>query len=138
VSSSPIDELLEALDKLDAPAAMKQMAADCRLLTVDGRRAEGTEAVRALLSDFLAQIHSTSHRVSAQWHQDNVWIAEVLADYELNDWMQMKDLPRAFVLHQGPGGIVELNVYGAHERPLIDHGHEHEGMHVGGRWVPPL
>jgi hypothetical protein len=138
VSESPIDQLLQAIDGLDADAAVSLLAPDGQLLVVDGRRASGTDGVSRLLHDFLGNLRSTSHRVIAQWHVDDVWIAEVHADYELKDYLQIKDLPRAFVLRAGPDGLREINVYGAHEHPLEEHRTGEEGIWVGGRWVPPL
>jgi hypothetical protein len=138
VSDSPIEQLLAAVDKLDLDAVMALLAPDVRFLAVDGRRAQGTQAVRELVADFINQLRSTSHRITAQWHQDDVWIAEVESTYELQDYLQLKALPRAFVLRMGPGGIVDLHVYGAHEQPLTEHRTGEEGMWVGGRWVPPL
>jgi SnoaL-like domain len=138
VTESPIDQLLGAIDELDVEAAMALSAPDCRLLTADGRRAEGTEAVRELLTDFLAAMRSTTHRITAQWHQQNVWIAEVEATYELEDLLKIGALPRAFVLREGPDGFVDLHVYGAHERPLTEHRSDEEEMRLGGRWIPPL
>jgi len=122
---------------LDEEAAIALMAPNCQMLAVDGRRAEGTAAVRELLSDFLARVLQTAHRISAQWHQDDVWIAEVEVTYELKDGPRLKRR-RAFVLRDGPDGFVELHVYGAHERPLADHRTGGEGMRIGGRWIPPL
>jgi hypothetical protein len=138
VNESPIDQLLGAVDQLDLDAAMALIAPDGRLLTPDGHRADGTAAVRALLSDFLVTVRSTTHRITAQWHQDNVWIAEVDATYVLNDGLQIKALPRAFVLRVGPDGIADLRVYGAHERPLTDHRTDQGGLRIGERWIPPL
>jgi SnoaL-like domain len=138
VSESPIDQFLAAIDKLDVEAAMSLAAPDCELLAVDGRRAKGTAAVRELLTDFLATLRLTTYRVTAQWHEDNVWIAEVEATYELNDGLRISALPRAFVLRGGPGGFLALHVYGAHEQPLSDHHTSEEGMRIGGRWIPPL
>jgi hypothetical protein len=138
LNGSPIDQLLSAMDELDVDAAMALMAADVRFLAVDGRRGEGKEAVRELVTDFVSTLRSTSHRITAQWHQDDAWIAEVESTYELQDYLQLKALPRAFVLRMGPDGIVELHVYGAHEQPLTEHRTGEEGMWVGGRWVPPL
>lgn len=138
MDESPIDQLLGAIDKLDVEAVMALSAPDIRILSADGRRAEGTEAVRELLTDFLATLRSTTHRITAHWHQDNVWIAEVEATYELKDWVRTGALPRAFVLRDGPDGFVDLRVYGAHERPLADHRTGEEGMRIGGRWIPPL
>ena len=73
-------------------------------LTADGRRGAGTEAVRELLNEFLAALRSTAHRVTAQWHLDDVWVAEVEADYELQDWLALKALPRVFILRMGEAG----------------------------------
>jgi hypothetical protein len=129
--------LLGAIDMLDVEAAIALMAPNCQMLAVDGRRAEGTAAVRELLADFLATILQTTHQISAQWHQDDVWIAEVEATYELKDQVRIRR-PRAFVLRDGPDGLVELHVYGAHERPLADRPTGEEGMRVGGQWIPPL
>jgi SnoaL-like domain len=132
VTDSPIDQLLRAIDRLDVEAVMALMAPECRLLTVDGRRAEGTAAARELLTDFLARLRSSTHRITDQWHLDNVWIAEVEATYELRDSLEMSALPRAFVARDGPDGLVDLHVYGAHERPLADHRTGDEGIRIGG------
>ncbi len=117
---------------------MALMAPDCRLLTVDGRRAAGKGAVRELLTDFVATVRSTTHTITAQWHQDNVWIAEVEATYELRDLLKISALPRAFVLREGQDGVAELHVYGAHESPLTEHPTGAEPMRLGGRWIAPL
>jgi hypothetical protein len=138
VSESRIDKLLEAVDRLDVDAAMSLVAADCRFLTADGRCAEGREAVRNLLADFLGTLRSASHRITAQWHQGDVWIAEVEATYVLEDWLKESGLRRAFFLREGPDGIEDLRVYGAHERPLTDHRTGEEGMWIANRWFPPL
>jgi hypothetical protein len=138
VNDSPIHRLLAAVDSLNVEAAIALVAPDCRMLAVDGTRANGSEAMRELLSGFFATLRSMRHRVTAQWHVDDVWIAEVDGSYELIDWLQLNALPRAFVLRDGPDGFVELRVYGAHERPLTDHRTGEEGMRVGERWIPPL
>jgi SnoaL-like domain len=138
VDDSVMDQLLRAIDTLDLEAAMALVAPDGLLLTVDGRRATGHDEVRRLLGDFLGALRSTAHHVTAQWHQDNVWIAEADATYELQDWLQLGPLPRAFILRDGPQGLVDVRVYGAHERPLTDHRSGDEGMFIGERWVPPL
>jgi hypothetical protein len=138
MDQSPIARLLAALDRLDVDAAMALVAPDGRLLAVDGRRAEVSDAVRDLLADFITKLRSTTHEITAEWHQDDVWIAEVEATYELQDWLQIKALPRAFVLREGPDGFVDLRIYGAHEHPLTEHRTGAEGMRVGGRWIPPL
>ena len=138
VSDSPIEAFLEALDRLELDAIMALMAPDVRVLVVDGRRAEGTDAVRQLFADFLGQLRATTHRITAHWHEDDVWIAEVDAGYELRDWLQLHGLPRAFIVRAGPDGVSELKAYGAHEHQLSNHPTGGNAMWVGGRWVPPL
>jgi hypothetical protein len=81
------------------------MAPDMRVLVVDGRRAVGTDAVRQLFADFLGQLRATSHRITAQRHEDDVWIWEVDASYESRDWLQLNGLPRAFILRAGTEGV---------------------------------
>jgi hypothetical protein len=138
VSQSPIERFLDAVDRLDVDAAMALMAPDARVLVADGRRAEGTQAVRQLFGDFLGQLRSTTHRIKAQWHQEDVWIAEVDASYELRDWLQLTGLPRAFVVRAGPDGVSELRAYGAHEHRLSERPTGETGTWVGGQWIPPL
>lgn len=138
VSQSPIEQVLEAIDELDLDRALAAFAPQASFLAVDGRRAEGAEAIRELVGGFLATLRSTSHRITAQWQVDGVWIAEVLGTYELKDWLQIKDLPRAFILRTGPEGVTALHAYGAHEHPLDEHDAGVHGMWVGGRLIPPL
>lgn len=130
--------MLEAVDKLDVDAASAMFSTDAQLLTADGRRAAGIDAVRDLIADYLSVLRSSSHRVTAVWHEDNVWIAEVEADYELRDYLELKALPRAFFIRDGPQGISQMHVYGAHEHPLADHPSGEGGMWIGERWIPPL
>jgi SnoaL-like domain len=138
VSESPIEQLLGAIDKRDVEGAMALMAPTCRMLAVDGRCVEGEAEVRGLLTEFVATVRSTTHRITAQWHQDDVWIAELEVSYELMDRLKISALPRACVLREGPDGVAELHFYGAHERQLSDHPAAEEGMRIGGRWIPPL
>ncbi len=138
VSESPVERLLDAIDRLDLEDMIALMAPDARVLVADGRHAEGTEAVRQLFGDFLGQLRSTTHRITAQWHQDDVWIAETDTSYELRDWLELTALPRVFIVRSGPEGVSELRAYGAHEQQLSDRPTGEEGMWVGGRWVPPL
>jgi hypothetical protein len=51
VTESPIEEFLDAVDRLELDAIMALMAPDVRVLVVCGRRAEGTDAVRQLFAD---------------------------------------------------------------------------------------
>jgi hypothetical protein len=138
MKDSPIEKLMEALDRLDVEGLLALMAPDGKLLTADGQRAEGRDAVREVLSGFVAGLRSTSYRVITQWHQDNVWIAEVEVSYELRDWLRLNAIPRAFFVYDGPDGIADMHVYGAHERPITEHRTGEAGMRLGGTWVPPL
>jgi hypothetical protein len=138
LSESPIEQLLVAIDKLDVDRAMAPLARDVRFLAVDGQRAQGTDAVRELFAGFVASLRSATHEVTAQWHQDGVWIAEVKATYELTDGVRIGPLPRAFVMREGAQGCTELTVYGAHERPLADYNTGERVMRLNGNWMPPL
>ena len=138
MSDSPIPRLVQAMDARDVDALASLFAPGGRLMTADGRHAADTEAVRAVVTEFFGALRSTTHKVTAEWHQDNVWIAEIDASYELRDWLQLKDLPRVLVVREGPEGIDDLRVYGAHERALTAHRTGEEGMWVGMRWIPPL
>ena len=135
MSRSPIEELLSAIDRLDADRSMALFAPDARLLAVDGRRAQGADEVHKLLGELVASLRATTHRVTTQWHVDDVWIAEVDASYEFQDFLQLNDLPRAFVLRMAGDRIGDLRVYGAHERPLAD---ADQGAWAGSLWLPPL
>jgi hypothetical protein len=138
VAESPIEQLLRAFDQLDVDGAMALAAPDVRLLTADGRTAQGAPAARELIENVIASLRSTSHRITSQWHLDGVWIAEVYASYEMSDWLALNDLPRAFIVRTNGEQICDLRVYGAHERRLTDHRTGDEGLRVGDRWIPPL
>jgi hypothetical protein len=138
VSESPIEQLLGAIDRRDIEGAVAPIAPNCQMLAVDGRRAEGEAGVRALFTDFLATVRSSAHRITTQWHPDDVWIAEIEASYELMDRSRITALPRACVLREGQDGIAELHFYGAREHRLPDHRAGEEGLRIGGRWIPPL
>ena len=135
---SPITRLLAAIDRLDAEAAIALFADDARLLTSDGRCADGIEAVRKLLTDFIGDLRSATFHVTGEWRDGDVWIAEFEGTYELQDQSLTDPLLRVMLVHQGPDGITHVRVYGAHEPKLTDHPSGEEGMWVGGRWIPPL
>lgn len=139
MADSPIVQLLAALDGRDVEAVIALLAPQPRLLAADGRRAEGTEPVRELMAEFLDTLRATAHRITAEWHVEDAWIAQVEADYELQDWLQLKALPRVFILRTAADGIAEVSVYGAHEERLTEHRSGEEGMLIGRRWIiPPL
>jgi hypothetical protein len=138
VPESPIERLLSILDTRDVEGAMALMSPQVHMLSADGRHADGSDAVRALVTDFMGGVRSMTHRITAHWHLHDVWIAEVDATYELSDWLQTAALPRAFIVRAGADGIRDLRVYGAHEAPLADHDERQGRTLVGGRWMPPL
>ena len=138
MSESPVQSLLRAVDALDVDGAMSLVTQEIRFMTADGRSAEGRDATRDLLAEFCGALRSASHRITAEWTHDRVWIAEVQATYVLQDWMRMSNLRRAFFLVQTADGISELRVYGAHERPLTEHRTGEEGMWIRDHWIPPL
>jgi hypothetical protein len=138
VDDSPITQVLAAVEKLDADAVTPLLAHDARLRTADGREANGMAAVHALLSGLFGTLRSVSYQVTGQWHDGDVWIAEMDVTYVLRDWLKTAPLPRAIVMRQGSDGIAEVHVYGANEHELDDHPTGEEGMIVGGRWIPPL
>jgi len=138
MEESPLADLLAAIDKLDVDAVLALCAPECSLMTTDGGHAEGEHEVGRLMSDFLATLRSTSHEITAQWHQEDEWIAEVLASYELQDWLRLEHLRRAFFVRTGPAGIRDIRVYGANERRLGDRVSGQGPMRIGGRLVLPL
>lgn len=135
---SPLVQLLAAIDKLDVDASIALCAPNCRFATVDGRRAEGRDNVRDLLRDFFSVLRSTAHEITSQWHVDNVWFAEVLANYELKDWLKIEAMARAFVIRTAADGISDVRVYGENERSLTDQHTGDEPLRVGGHLVLPL
>jgi hypothetical protein len=137
MEQSPLVELLAAIDQLDVEAAMALCGPDCTFMTVDGRHAEGHAAVTSLLNDFLSGLRSTSHEITALWHQDDVWIAETLASYELRDRLRIERLRRAFFVRAGDDGIRDVRAYGANERRLTDRSNS-EPLRIGGRPILPL
>jgi hypothetical protein len=91
-----------------------------------------------LVTESLGALRQTAHRITGEWHVDDVWIAEVEADYELQDWLQLNALPRVFIVRATADGIADTRIYGAHEHPLTEHRTGEEGMWIGSRWIPPL
>lgn len=138
MAGSPIKELLDAVDTLDVDRVMALTAPSPQILIADGRRAQGIDGVRALLGELLATLRVARHQITAEWRQEDVWIAEVDASYELRDGTQTAMLPRAVIGRFGPDGVSELHIYGAHEHPLAEQEDAQGGLIVGGRWIPPL
>jgi hypothetical protein len=138
VDRSPIQRLLSAVDRLDIGGVLAHFAKECRLLTVDGKRAVGPEGVREVMTDFFGGLRSTSHKVTAEWHLGDTWMAEIEASYELRNWLRIEGLPRAAFLRLTSDGISDARFYGAHEQSIGDHGSEQHMVQVGRRWIPQL
>jgi hypothetical protein len=138
VEESPIQQLLSAVDRLDVEGTIALLTPDCQLLSVDGRRASGLVQIRELLSQFYADLRTTSHKVVAEWQNGDTWIAELDAAYELRNWLRIEGVPRAVFLRQASEGIGDVRFYGAHEQPIAEAGVDPEMMRLGGRWIPPL
>jgi hypothetical protein len=139
VPESPVATVLAAIDALDIDAFTALFAREGRLLTVDGRVANGSEEVRQVIGRFAADLRGTSHRLTAEWHPEpDVWIAELDATYELTNHAQLGPYARAIVLRNGAGGIHELRIYGLHERPLLDSTRSYQEVYGSGRWLPTL
>jgi len=136
---SPITAVLRALDALDVAACVALFAPDGKLLTTDGRTATGVEQVGAVLSDFMSALRGTTHAVSSEWAvEDGVFVAEMVAHYELRDFGRHGPYPRAIVLRHGPGGITDLRFYGSHELPLATSTHPYQDVYAAGHWMPTL
>ena len=139
MEQSPLAEVLAAIDHLDIERVVALSAPDCRLTTVDRRQAHGRAEAGQLLSRFLSQVRSTRHEITSQWHVDDTWIAEVLASYEMQNWLKIEALPRVFVLQSGPDrGSRTYRVYGTNEHDLSGQGSGDETERIGGRLVLPL
>jgi len=138
MADSPIQKLLDALDTLDVEQVMALTSPSASFRLMDGGSAEGSDGVRVLLAENMSQLRAARHRITAQWRQDDVWIAEVDATYELRDGAQTATLGRAFIAHFEPDGLTELHVYGDHEHPLHTDAGAQRGLVIGGHWIPPL
>ncbi|MGO9819060.1 MAG: hypothetical protein ACLPTJ_00225 [Solirubrobacteraceae bacterium] len=136
---SPVASTLAAIDALDIDAFTALFAPDGRLLTVDGRIANGSSEVREVIGRFAAHLRATHHRLTAEWHPEpDVWIAELDATYELTNYAQLGPYARAIVLRNGSEGIRELRIYGLHERPLIESTRGYQEVYGSGHWLPTL
>jgi len=136
---SPITAVLQALDALDAGGAAAGFAPTATLTTIDGRTVTGIADVRATLAELVGNLRATHHDVTAQWNPEpGVWVAELTAAYELRDSVRLGPYRRAMVARQGPDGIIELTIYGAHELPLIQAEQGYREVYAGGHWMPTL
>lgn len=139
VPDSPMQAVLNALDALDLDAAVGMFAVDGTLTTLFGETVQGRDRIRAALGTFLQGLRSNSHVLTAEWNpEDGVWIAEMIATYELSDFSRRGPYHRAIILRAGDAGIDEMTIYGAHELPLSESGRHYEEVHAAGGWLPTL
>jgi hypothetical protein len=138
VTESPITRWFDGVSRLDVESALSEFAPDARLLTPDGRRAEGAVAIRDLLGEVTGELRAFSYEMTTQWHEGDTWIAELETTYELRDYAEIGPLPRAAIARVSDGGIADLRIYGAHEPLIGEHPPGEDGFRVGGRWLPPL
>ena len=142
-TTSPLEQLLEAFDRLDADAGTALFAPDGRLAWVDGHIAEGRTAVRERLSEYFADLTSVTHVIRDSWHLDQVWIAEIEASYVLEDRSIQGPVAKVMILRMRPGGIGDLRVYAAVEPSFHEAEQRHRrerdrGLVVGDWRLPPL
>jgi hypothetical protein len=131
--------VLAAIDALDIDAFTSMFASNGRLMSADGRAANDKQAVRHLISEFVADLRATTHTVTSEWHPEpDLWISELDATYELTNYAQLGPYARAMFLRQGPDGIQDLRFYGLHERPLTDSTRAYQEVYGSGRWLPTL
>lgn len=131
--------VLRALDALDLDGTLALFSADGSLTTVVGEQAEGRDRVRDVLGVLIGGLRGMHHEVTSEWHpSDEVWIAELSANYELADYSRRGPFARVIVLRAGDAGIEQMRVYGAHELPLEQSGRHYAEVRGADGWLPTL
>jgi hypothetical protein len=139
VPDTPMQQVLSALDALDLDRAVALFAPDASLTTDFGDKAVGRDRVRDVLGEFLHELRATHHEITTEWHpEDEVWIAEMSATYELSDYSRRGPYQRAMILRVGDGGIEDMRIYGAHEVRLSEAGRQYAEVRAPGGWLPTL
>lgn len=139
MSDSALIAVLAAIDSLDLDTTMSLFAADATFHTTYGEQAVGREQVRGELGTFLGELRSTQHEVTSLWNPEpDVWIAEMLATYELSDFSRRGPYGRVFVARTGDEGIEQLRIYGSHELPLPESGLQYREVRGPHGWLPTL
>ena len=105
MDQSPIDRLLEALDRRDVDAATSLLAPDCELLLADGRHANGRQGVvrgaRGVYGHDPLDEPPDHRSVAGGRRVDR----RGECDLRTSGLAAAPDLPRAFVLRTGPEGV---------------------------------
>lgn len=139
MSRSPIAAVLDAIDALDLEGVSRLFAPTGSFMAAFGVEATGNEHVRDELNGFFAGLRACNHKVESEWHPEPaVWIAEVSATYEFEDFSKRGPYKRALILRQGEEGIASLRIYGAHELPLASSGEPYQEVRGPHGWLPTL
>ncbi len=139
MSDSPIRTVLGVIDALDLDAAVALFAADATLMTAFGEHATGIEQIRGALADLLHGLRATEHTVLSEWNPERgLWIAEVIAIYELADFSRRGPFERAIILRSSDDGVADLRIYGAHELPVPESGGGYQDVRGPHGWLPTL
>jgi ketosteroid isomerase-like protein len=139
MSDSLIQLLLSAIDALDLETSMSLFDPEAELLTVYGRQGNGTEQVRAVLEELIGELRAVHHAISSEWNPEpGVFIAELSATYELNDFSKRGPYRRAIVLRTHDTKIARLRMYGAHELPLPEAEAGYREVRGPHGWLPTL
>jgi hypothetical protein len=130
---------LRALDALDLDDSVALFAPDASLTTVFGETASGRERVREVLGGFFVGLRASQHEVTSEWNpEEDIWIAEMSASYELSDYSRRGPYARAIILRTGADGIEQMRIYGAHELPLGESGRAYSEVRGAHGWLPTL
>lgn len=117
---------------------MSMFAPNPSVMTPFGAEATGYEQVREALSEFFGELRTTEHLIAAEWNPEpGVWVAELSATYELQDYSRRGPYRRAVVVRAGDDGVTQLRIYGSHELPLLETG-EYQEVRGPHGWLPTL
>jgi hypothetical protein len=139
MSDSLIRDLLSAIDALELQTALSLFHSDAELMTLYGRQGRGTEQVSAVLEELIGELRRTQHEISSEWNPEpGLFIAELTAIYELNDFSRRGPYRRAMVLHATGSKIAAVRMYGAHEKALPEAESPYREVRGPHGWLPTL
>lgn len=139
MGDSPIRTFLERMDAIDHDGVLSLFAPDAELTMIFGERASGQAEVAAHLRRLLDELRTTAHEITSEWHPEpDVWIAELVATYELTDRRMLGPYRRVIVLRGAEDRIDQLHVYGQHEPQLAASGRPYAEVRGAHGWLPTL